>query len=51
MKAPAPNGRRHGLRAKAPAERQSKTTVVFEKRSQVYCWSTDSARSRYVHKH
>jgi len=38
---PAPNGRRHGLRAKALSAPARKSFVRFESRAQVYCWSTD----------
>ena len=46
------SGRRHGLRAR-PAlldRREEKTILTFEKRAQVYCWSTDR-RGRPVLKH
>jgi hypothetical protein len=46
------NGRRHGLRARLPLEgRAEKTVLTFEKRAQVYCWSTDRGRGRSVPKH
>ena len=46
------NGRRHGLRARLPLEgRAERTVLTFEKRAQVYCWSTDRDRGRPVHKH
>jgi hypothetical protein len=38
----AVSGRRHGVRAKAsPEPRGVKTVLTFERRAQVYCWSTD----------
>ena len=45
------NGRRHGFRTGlAVKEREGKTVLTFERRSQVYCWSTDRAPARRVHK-
>ena len=47
----APSGRRHGLRARLSADaRVEKTVVTFERRAQVYCWTTDRGR-RPVIKH
>ncbi|HXT00994.1 MAG TPA: hypothetical protein VN915_09990 [Elusimicrobiota bacterium] len=44
-------GRRHGLRARIAGEgRAEKTVVTFERRAQVYCWTTDRGR-RPVVKH
>lgn len=43
-------GRRHGLRAKLAGESREKTVVTFERRAQVYCWTTDRGR-RPVVKH
>jgi hypothetical protein len=41
------NGRRHGLRARLALEgRTGKTVLTFERRAQVYCWSTDRGRGR-----
>jgi hypothetical protein len=49
------NGRRHGLRAGrerlALEGRAEKTVLTFEKRTQVYCWSTDRVRGRLSVKH
>jgi hypothetical protein len=46
------NGRRHGQRARFALEgRAEKTVLTFEKRAQVYCWSTDRGRGRLVVKH
>ena len=46
------NGRRHGLRSRPALEgRVEKTVLTFEKRAQVYCWSTDRGRGRQVLKH
>ncbi len=46
------NGRRHGLRARLAWEgRTAKTVLTFERRAQVYCWSTDRGRGRTVPKH
>jgi hypothetical protein len=43
------NGRRHGLRARLALEgREEKTVLTFEKRAQVYCWSTDRVRGSLV---
>lgn len=40
------NGRRHGLRARRTWEgRAEKTVLTFERRAQVYCWSTDRGRA------
>lgn len=51
-RAPAPNGRRHGLRARLPVEaRTCKTVLVFESGAQVYHWTTDRPRARVVVKH
>ncbi len=48
----APAGRRHGLRARVLHEtRIEKTVVTFERRAQVYCWTTDRGRGRSVLKH
>jgi hypothetical protein len=41
-RASALNGRRHGVRSKSSLEgRAAKTVLTFERRAQVYCWSTD----------
>ena len=41
------NGRRHGLRARlALAGRSERTVLTFERRAQVYYWSTDRGRGR-----
>ena len=46
------NGRRHGNRARLILEgRVEKTVLTFERRAQVYCWSTDRGRGRPVLKH
>ena len=46
------NGRRHGLRARPALEGRSERTVLtFERRAQVYCWTTDRGRGRCVIKH
>jgi len=51
-RAMAPAGRRHGLRARGVLEgRPGKTAVTFERRAQVYCWTTDRERGRSVIKH
>ena len=50
-KNPYPNGRKHGLRAKAPSANRLKTTLTFEPSAQAYHWSTDRGRSRLVIKH
>lgn len=51
-KAIALNGRRHGPRARLALEgRAEKTVLTFERRAQVYCWSTDRNRDRPVLKH
>lgn len=45
-------GRRHGHRARIAGEgRAEKTIVTFERRAQVYCWTTDRGRGRSVIKH
>ena len=45
-------GRRHGHRARPVLEgRTEKTVLTFERRAQVYCWSTDRGRGRQVIKH
>jgi hypothetical protein len=49
-RANAPAGRRHGLRARITDVRSEKTVVTFERRAQVYCWTTDRGR-RPVVKH
>ena len=47
-----PAGRRHGLRGRLVHEgRVEKTVVTFERRAQVYCWTTDRGRGRPVLKH
>jgi hypothetical protein len=46
----APAGRRHGVRARIAGESREKTAVTFERRAQVYCWTTGRAR-RAVVKH
>jgi hypothetical protein len=43
-------GRRHGLRARVAGGRAERTSVTFERRAQVYCWTTDRGR-RPVVKH
>lgn len=48
MKRANPAARRHGLRARLAG--REKTVVTFERRAQVYCWSTDRGR-RPVVKH
>jgi hypothetical protein len=51
-KIPAPNGRRHGLRARlAVAARDTKTVLTFASGAQTYHWTTDRGRSRVVIKH
>jgi hypothetical protein len=46
------NGRRHGLRARPALEgRAAKTVLTFERRAQVYHWSTDRGRARSVVRH
>lgn len=45
------NGRKHGIRAKVPAENRLKTTLTFRPGFQAYHWSTDRGRSRFVIKH
>ena len=48
----SPNGRRHGLHARPAFKgRAAKTVLTFERRAQVYCWSTDRGRVRPVLKH
>jgi hypothetical protein len=47
----APSGRRHGLRARIAGEGRAEKTVTFERRAQVYCWTTDRGRGRCVIKH
>lgn len=50
-RANASAGRRHGFRARLSADpRAEKTVVTFERRAQVYFWSTDRGR-RPVIKH
>ena len=48
----APNGRRHGLRARLAlgAARGSRTVLVFESVGQTYHWTTDR-RPKVVVKH
>lgn len=48
---PAPNGRRHGLRAKTSLVGRNKTVLVFESRAQVYFWTTDRGLLRPAPKH
>jgi hypothetical protein len=51
-RANVPAGRRHGLRARISGEgRAERTVVTFERGAQVYCWTTDRARGRFVIKH
>ena len=45
------NGRKHGLRAKAPTENRVKTTLTFEPSAQAYHWTTERNRVRFVIKH
>jgi hypothetical protein len=49
----APNGRRHGLRARTAlvGARGAKTVLTFESGAQVYHWTTDRPRARVVLKH
>jgi len=47
----SPNGRKHGVRAKIPAENRLKTTLTFKPGFQAYHWSTDRGRERLVIKH
>jgi hypothetical protein len=47
----SPNGRRHGLRSRTVPVRSEKTVLTFERRTQVYCWTTDRGRARSVVKH
>lgn len=55
-KATAPNGRRHGLRARLALQpalqpRAAKTVLTFESGAQVYHWTTDRGRERVALKH
>ena len=47
----APNGRKHGMRAKTSGESRMTTTLTFEPGSQAYHWTTARDRSRPVIKH
>ncbi len=47
----SPNGRKHGIRAKVPAENRLKTTLTFKPGFQAYHWSTDRGRERLVIRH
>lgn len=47
----APNGRKHGLRARLARLDRSKTVLTFERDARIYLWSTDRARARVVVKY
>ena len=47
----SPNGRKHGVLAKVPAENRLKTTLIFKPGFQAYRWSTDRGRERIIIKH
>lgn len=44
----APNGRKHGLRARLALETRSKTVLTCTSEARTYLWSTDRARARVV---
>lgn len=50
-KTPSPNGRKHGLRARAAVADRLKTTLTLDSSAQAYHWTTDRGRSRLVLKH
>jgi hypothetical protein len=51
-RAPVPNGRRHGHRARLNVQdRAAKTVLTFESGAQIYHWTTDRGRARGVVKH
>lgn len=47
----APNGRKHGLRARLALEMRSRTVLTCTSDARAYLWSTDRARARVIVKH